>query len=307
MDIRRSDLPLLISLDALLDAQNVTQAARRLNISQPAMSAQLAKLRELFDDPLLVPAENGRGMVPTHRALELRPRLGDALRQLQDAVGHVESFDPATARRNFVIAANDSVFTILGIPALSRILSFGNADLRVSFVSAAEQGLTDRLARGEVDLFLGDQSKVPDALKSRFLTSDGFRMAQRKHHPRGPQAASLDEYCGLAHVLVSQLGQFNSQIDELLAAVSRSRNVVVTVPSYNQVALVLANTDCVATLPSGLLTRYASILDIFPAPIDVPAFRLSMAWHARAQADAGHRWLRELFVASVSSPPAACG
>jgi len=301
MDIRRSDLPLLISLDALLEELNVTRAARRLSISQPAMSGQLARLRDLFEDPLLVPAENGRGMVPTHRALEIKSRLSDALRHLQEAVGNAESFDPATARRSFVIAANDSVFTILGVPALSRMLSFGNADLRVSFVSAAEQGLTDRLARGEVDLFLGDQNKVPDALKSRFLMSDGFQMAQRKGHPRGPQTASLDEYCALSHVLVSQLGQFNSQIDDLLAAVSRRRNVVVTVPSYNQVALVLANTDCVATLPSGLLTRYASFLEILPAPIDVPVFCLSMAWHARAQADAGHRWLRELLVASVST------
>lgn len=296
MDIRRSDLPLLISLDALLEELNVTRAARRLNLSQPAMSGQLARLRELFGDPLLVPAQGGRGMVPTRRALELKPRLNEALRLLHGAVVPSEGFDPATARRTFVIAANDSVFTILGLPALARIMALGNPSLRVSFVGASDDDLAARMERGEVDLYLGDQGKVPAALKARFLMSDGFEMAQRNGHPRGPRPASLDEYCSLSHVMVSQLGQFNSHIDELLAALSRTRTVAVTVPSYNQVALVLANTDCVATLPTRLLMRYGSMLEIVPAPIDVPPFRLSMAWHPLAQPDAGHQWLRSLFV-----------
>lgn len=302
VDIRRSDLPLLISLDALLAELNVTRAARRLNISQPALSGQLAKLRDLFEDPLLVPAESGRGMVPTHRALELKPRLAEALRQLQAAVISGEPFEPASARRTFVIATNDSVFTILGIPALTKILEYGNLNLRVSFLNSAEDGLVDRLERGEVDLFLGDESKVPGALKSRFLLDDNFQMAQRIGHPRGTHAASLDEYCTLTHVLVSQRGEFDSHIDELLSVVSRSRTVVATVPSYNQVALVLANSDCVATLPSRLLMRYQSILSILPAPIDVPAFRLSMAWHPRVQTDSGHKWLRSLLTSVADLP-----
>jgi DNA-binding transcriptional LysR family regulator len=302
VDIRRYDLPLLISLDALLDELNVTRAARRLNISQPALSGQLAKLRDLFDDPLLVPAESGRGMVPTHRALELKPRLAEALRQLQAAVMSAESFEPASARRTFVIAANDSVFTILGIPVLTKILGYGNPNLRISFLNSPEDALVDRLERGEVDLFLGDESRVPDALKSRFLLEDNFQMAQRIGHARGIRPASLDEYCALKHVLVSQRGHFDSHIDELLSMMSRSRTVAATVPSYNQVALVLANSDCVATLPGRLLKRYRSILSILPAPIQVPAFRLSMAWHPRAQTDTGHQWLRSQLSAVADLP-----
>lgn len=302
MDIRRSDLPLLISLDALLEELNVTRAARRLNISQSALSGQLAKLRDIFNDPLLVPAESGRGMVATHRAQELKSKLGDALRQLQGAVLPSGVFDPVTAQRTFMIAANDSVFTILGVPALGRMLGFGNPGLRVSFVSSTDQGLKERMERGEIDLFLGDTGKVPDTLKSRFLMSDSFLMAQRKGHPRGNRAATLDEYCALSHVLVSQRGEFHSHIDELLSAISRSREVAITVPSYNQVALVLSHSDCVATLPSRLLMRYHAFLDILPAPIEVPPFRLAMAWHARAHADNGNVWLRELFVELANSP-----
>lgn len=296
MDIRRSDLPLLLSLDALLEELNVTRAARRLNISQSALSGQLSKLRDMFEDPLLVPAESGRGMVPTHRALELKPRLSVALRQLSEALSDGGQFDPVTARRTFVIAVNDSVFTILGVSALSMIMAVGNPDLRVSFVAPFEQGLTERMERGEIDLYLGAAEKVPQVLKSRFLMSDGFQMAQRRGHPRGVSPATLDEYCELSHVLVSQTGQFQSSIDEILANGSRRRRVAITVPSYSQVALVLASTDCVATLPSRLLTRYLPFLDITPAPIDIAPFRLAMAWHSRAQHDEGHRWLRSLFV-----------
>lgn len=301
MDIKRSDLPLLISLDALLDELNVTRAARRLNLSQSALSGQLARLRDLFDDPLLVPSENGRGMVPTPRAIELRPRLGEALSQLKVAVTNVSAFEAASARRTFVVAANDSVFTIIGLRALVAVVAEQNPELRIAVVPAGDGMLVERMERGEIDLFLGDVDKVPESLKVRFLLSDGFRMAQGKRHPRGTQPATLDEYCALRHVMVSQRAAFHSPIDEVLAGLQRSRQVVAVVPSYNQVALVLTHTECVATLPSQLLERYADTLDILPLPFEVPHFNLAMAWHPRAQHDAALRWLRDSFLDAL--PP----
>lgn len=272
MDIKRSDLPLLISLDALLDELNVTRAARRLNISQPALSGQLARLRDLFDDPLLVPSENGRGMVPTQRALELRPQLGEALTRLRSAVTVVSAFDPSTARRTFVVATNDSVFTIVGLDALERIAAQGNPGLHIAVIPSDDADLVARMERGEVDLFLGDVGKVPDSLKARPLLSDPFQMAQKHGHARGSAPATLDEYYALAHVVVSQRAAFHTPVDDVLAALSRTRHVSVVVPSYNQIALVLAHTDCVATLPSRLLNRYAATLDILDLPFEIPSF-----------------------------------
>src|SRR5699024_1410358 len=145
-----------VSLDALLDELNVTRAARRLNISQPALSGQLARLRDLFDDPLLVPSENGRGMVPTQRAIELRPQLSEALTRLRSAVTVASAFDPSTARRTFVVATNDSVFTIIGLDVLERITSQRNPGLRIAVIPSDDADLVARMERGEVDLFLGD-------------------------------------------------------------------------------------------------------------------------------------------------------
>src|SRR3546814_20040249 len=95
--------------------------------------------------------------------------------------------------------------------------------------------------------------------------------------------------------MVSQTAQFHSPVDDVLATLSKSRNVIVVVPNYNQIAVVLAHSECVATLPSQLLKRYSSIIDILELPFDIPPFNLAMAWHPRAPFDDGHRWLRTCF------------
>lgn len=302
MDIRRSDLPLLISLDVLLEECNVTRAAKRLNLSQPALSVQLGRLRDLFDDPLLVPSESGRGMAPTDKALALQSRLHQALLDLQDAVLSSVEFDPKVAHRTFVIAINDNVFTIVGIAVAQAILAHHAPDIRLCFIAPSEANLTLRMERGEIDLYVGLADKIPQPLKSRRLLTDEFRMAQRRGHPRGAGDVSLDEYCRLDHVMVSQEGRLHSNVDDVLMALGRRRRVSVTVAGYNQLALVLADTDCVATMPSRFLRRYASGLDILGLPFEFPSFDLAMAWHPRAQVDPAHQWLREWFVQAADHP-----
>jgi DNA-binding transcriptional LysR family regulator len=300
MDIRRSDMPLLISLDVLLEELNVTRAARRLNLSQPALSAQLGRLRELFKDPLLVPSEAGRGMTPTPRALELQPALHQALLDLQSAVVSRVEFNPREAQRHFTIALNDNFFTIIGLAVGREILALGGPGIRLSFVTPVEDTLIHRMERGEIDLYVGLPAKIPGALKSRPLLTDEFRFAQRKDHPRGKAPPTLEDYCQLSHVMVSHDGGFHSAVDDVLARNGKVRRVAVTVPNYNQVALVLAEMDCVATLPSKLLQRYGSGLDILQLPFSMPPVELAMGWHARAQHDPSHRWLRERFVRAAT-------
>jgi DNA-binding transcriptional LysR family regulator len=302
MDIRRSDLPLLISLDVLLEERNVTRAAKRLNLTQPALSAQLGRLRDLFDDPLLVPSESGRGMAPTDKALALQSRLHQALLDLQGAVLSSGEFDPMVADRTFVVATNDNIFTIVGIAVAQAILGQHAPHIRLCFVAPSEVNLSLRMERGEIDLYVGLAEQVPESLKSRHLLTDEFQMAQRRGHPRGTGDVSLEEYCRLDHVMVSQEGRFHSSVDDSLLALGHQRSVAITVAGYNQLALVLADTDCVATMPSRFLRRYASGLDILKLPFHFPSFDLAMAWHSRAHEDPAHQWLRQRFVQAAGHP-----
>ncbi|MGO2507800.1 MAG: LysR family transcriptional regulator [Vibrio hibernica] len=300
MDIKRSDFPLFVSLDILLEERNVTRAAKRLNISQPALSTQLSKLRDIFNDRLLVPSDNGRGMVPTERGLEIQERLRSSLDGLKDALQHQNYFDPKTSKRKFVIAANDSVFTILGLTVMIEVLNQKNSNLHFSVIQPYEQYLNEQMAQGEVDLYIGDMNKMPDSLKTRYLMKDRFLMAQRKGHPRGISKPSLAEYCRLSHVVVSQKANFVTPIDHVLASLSCQRNVVISVSSYNQIDLVLSKSDCVATFPSQLLRSSESLLDLIEIPFGIPSFELAMAWHPRAHENASNAWLRKQFITAIS-------
>lgn len=294
MDMRGADLPLLVSLDVLLEESNVTRAAARLNLSQPALSAQLARLRALFGDPLLLPAESGRGMVATPRALALQEPLRAALRALGHAVLQgPAAFDPRSGKRTFRIAGNDNNITMMMPPLLRQLDRHGGPDLKLAFVPHHLERIVGQMERGEIDLLAGAPRFAPDALRVRRLTQTRYRMAQRKGHPRGAAPLDLDSYCRLRHVIVSNEGGFRGFIDGLIEARGRRREVAVSVAQYGLVPPILAATDLVCSLPQEFLASHADRLDIFDLPLDAGQFDLAIAWHPRSDNDPAHRWLRE--------------
>jgi DNA-binding transcriptional LysR family regulator len=303
VDLWGIDLNLLVSLDALLAERNVTRAAERLHLTQPAVSAQLARLRQVFNDPLLIPAGTGRGMVPSARALALAEPLHTALAGLAAVIRHRPVFDPFTDARRFVLAASDSATSVIGLKLIERLPDLAGSGVRLAFVAVDPATVVGRLDRGEVDMMIGSERMVPPSMKARKLLDERFLMVQRKGHPRGTRALDLDSYCALAHVLVSTSGgSFHGFMDEHLDALGRHRDVVLSVQNFTLVPELLARTDYVSTLPSRIVARYADRLDAFELPFDARGFSLFAAWHPRNQLDPGSVWLRETLAGMAAMP-----
>ncbi|MCE4063385.1 LysR family transcriptional regulator [Pandoraea sputorum] len=294
VDFKGVDLNLLVTLDALLADRNVTHAAERLGLSQPAVSAQLARLRRLFGDPLLIPADTGRGMIATARALTLLTPLRAALSDLATVVHQSPTFDPMSDARRFVIAASDNATSTIGMALLEALPSVTGKAVQIAFVHARAADIAAQLESGEVDLLIGSERMVPPTMRARKLVDETFVMAQRKSHPRGTRKLTLSAYCALRHVLVSTSGgSFMGFVDEHLQSLGRSRDVAVSVQAFTVVPDLLCHSDYVCTMPAQLVSRYADRLDAFALPFPLPGFSLSAAWHPRNHNDPGMVWLRE--------------
>lgn len=299
--LRGADLALLGSLDVLLEEANVTRAAERLHLSQPALSAQLARLRELTNDALLVPAKHGRGMTPTARALAIREPLRAALHELHAALARGMDFDPARDSRSFQILASDNGFVMVGLDLVRRIASRA-PHVQLAFHTVPADTAGAWLANGKADLLIAADFSTPADARRQQLLSERYVMAQRKAHPRGLAPPDLDAYCALGHVIVSgDGGNFHGFMDDVIARHGRTRNVAVSVQQYHLAPLVIEATDYVCALPERFLQRFSDRLDLLPLPVEVGGFGLTAAWHPRHDADAAHSWLRnELFAAAAS-------
>jgi DNA-binding transcriptional LysR family regulator len=134
----------------------------------------------------------------------------------------------------------------------------------------------------------------PGDLRQRPLFDDDFLTAQRKGHPRGTAALDLDAFCALDHLLISSDGAgFSGLVDDALARLGRTRRVTVSIQSYALAPVILANSDCVCTLPRRFLERFTHDLDVQPPPLKLASATLAALWHPRSQEDPGHRWFRE--------------
>lgn len=296
MNINALDLNLLQTLDVLLQELNVTRAAQRLNLSQPSVSAQLARLRTVFDDPLLLPGP--RGMLPTARAEGLREPLRKALEGLTRAVAPLEAFNPTNAEATWRIAATDYMSTALVLPALNNIREAAPQSRMAVFALHPPQ-VAHQLEKGALDVVFHTGDNAPANLHQRKLFSERYVLAGRRDHPQLQLAPTLDQFCQLEFVLISpDGGGFNAATDTALAKVGRSRRVVLSVPHFLFMLEVLANSDLVAVLPERLV-RSAAHLHVFTPPLEIPGFDILMLWHQRLHRDPAQQWLRQQIVASL--------
>ena len=296
-NLRGLDLNLLVTLDVLLSEHNVTRAAKRLNFSQPSVSAHLAKLREIFKDPLLLPGP--RGMRPTQRADELREPLRQALKALECAVVPAGPFDPAKANQTWRIAASDYGELTVLLPIMKE-LRLSAPRTRLAVFEKAPSRILRQMEQGNIDLAFHTRDEAPPELRLRILFAEHYVLASRIGHPGLKKRSTLDEFCKLEHVIVSpDGGGFLGITDSILAKAALTRKVVLSVPHFLFVPSVLESTDLVAILPSRLVKGCKS-LQIMAPPIEIPGYEMAMLWHERSHRDPAHQWLRELVTRSVS-------
>jgi len=306
------DLNLLVALDALARERSVTKAAERAGVTQSAMSHTLRRLRELFDDPLLV---RGRGgMVLTPRAEALIVPLRSGLVSLARTLAEPEPFAPANASRTFRIVSPD-LFDALVLPTLLKRLGRDAPSIDLAVVPTPKR-LSDSLETGDVDLAiypvlldphpfdLGTQ--VDAELQSRTLFRDSFRCFVRSGHPElgGRRRLGLDAYTRLSHLLVSPGGEGPGVVDRILHAQGLERRIALRVPHFATALEVLEQSDLVLTAPSSLSKCSAApALISYRVPLDIPEHAITMIWHPRFTEDPSHRWLRDLMLDVTNAVP----
>ncbi len=295
-NLRSVDLNLLVVFDALMSERNVTRAAARNGLSQPAVSKALNRLRFMFDDPLFV--RRDRAMEPTARAIELAGPIHGALADISRTLTLPGAFDPATIRANVKIATIDLYHTDL-LPALVRHLRrhAPGVDLQVRANDCSR--LPEQLASGEIDIAFAPLGAQAKELSAEPLWSDRLVMMVGHDNPlREPVSiefyAAASHLVDAGHVQVAQDGVATSIVDAILRARGLRRRIVLVLPNSAGIPFVVAATDLIATLPSRIVKGLAPVpnVRVLAPPFPEVEVSLHMFWHRRADADPLQVWLR---------------
>jgi DNA-binding transcriptional LysR family regulator len=288
--VRRLDGTLLLVFVETLQCRKLSLVAERLGLTASAVSHAVARLRDIFDDPLFL--RRPGGVVPTERALALAPFMSGALERFRSAFGEGERFDPSAQQRVFRIAALDYAVGLVANAAVERALREAPG-VRLSFVSLGrDEALVELLAR-RIDCAIGVFDDIPDGVAHRLVARETFVTVARRGHPAIAGALDLDTYLSLDHLIVSAAGDMRGTVDAVLARRGLTRRVVAGMPQFLATLATVANTDMIATVPDGLARDHARRfgLAVHPCPLDVPGFDIVAVAGAGGAPDRGVAWL----------------
>jgi DNA-binding transcriptional LysR family regulator len=292
------DLNLLRVFDAVMTEQNLTRAASRLAMTQPAVSNALRRLRDALNDELLI--RTAHGVKPTPRAEELWPTVRNALANLEAAVAPTE-FDISKVQSTFRMAMADAT-AVLWLPMLVRSIEKEAPGINVRMVPLTTREPRPMLLKGDIDLAIGFFPGVvaqlaggPDTpIRHERLYSGRYVCVMRKGHPLADQELTLDAYCNANHLLVSFSGRAHGLTDEALAQLGRERRILLTVNQFFTAGRVVVNSDLITVLPRHLVasTGMPGALITKELPFKLPDVHVDMLWHERDARSPAHKWLR---------------
>ena len=292
MSLAKVDLNLFVVFDAIFAQQSLTRAAEVLHVTQPAVSNSLARLREVFDDPLFV--RSPQGMSPTPLARQLITPIRESLKTFDDCIRDRVGFDPASARHTFRLHATEHAEISL-LPRLLEHLSKVAPGITLEIVFMSRRDVPLALASGELQLSLDAPLLNHPELLSMPLSRDDYVCALRESHPLRRKRLNLDHYLAASHVHVSSRVKGSGHIDLALRSIGRKRNITLRLQHYAALPGLLASSDLLASIPRALAHYWQ--LTTKPLPFETTAMELHAFWHRNADHDPSTVWLRETVAA----------
>lgn len=293
MDVQDVDLNLLVVFDHLLRQRTVSGVAKALNLSQPAVSNALARLRRTFEDELFV--RSAKGMLPTPFAQELAEPVAYALDALRSALNRNPSFDPVTSERAFHLAMTD-IGEVHFIPKLMSVLREQAPRVSVGTVRNTAVTLAEEMSHGKVDLAVGHLPELTAEFFQRRLFRQRYVCMFRPGHALDKRTVRLKDFEAADHVVVTAAGTGHARVDEILARQGVQRNIRLRVPHFVALADIVQSTDLVATVTEKFAQRSAACFGLryIRHPVDLPEIQINLFWHARYHRDPANQWLRGL-------------
>lgn len=290
MNYEQFDLNLLNVFDAVMTELNVTRASTRLNMTQPAVSNALKRLRHLLNDELFIKVPSG--VSPTPKALEIWQPLREALHQIRQTLEPIE-FNPATETATFTIALNDFSAALI-LPPLMKVIEAIAPNINLRTIPNTHINAAMLLEQAKIDLAIGVFPSPPPRLRSQPLLTSPWVCAMRRNHPLARKKLTLDHYVQAKHLLVTLTGEVTGLIDPLLQERGLNRRVGLTINQFSVAPHILVTCDLIAVLPTRVvqLSSIADQLHLVAVPIEINPTSVKMMWHERVQQNTAQMWFR---------------
>ena len=300
MNLRGIDLNLLPVFEAVFAEGGITRAAERLNLTQPAVSNALARLRTAFGDQLFV--RSADGMAPTPAAKAMIGPVREALAQLRVGLDRQSAFDPSKSTRVFNIAAGD-IATLALLPALAQQLERETATTAFHWLQAPRQEVASDFAAGQVDFAIDIPAFARPDLASQHLFSDRYVCVLRRDHARATGRFTLGHFLGLSHIAVSTRRRGKGVVDVALGRIGQRLAPALRLPHYQPAFHAVMASDLALVAPLSLAQRYD--VAIRELPVETPELDLMLFWRRDAMGDTGLAWARAMLVAAAAKNDAA--